>query len=617
MLFQILLFILIQLSKSREIYTIYKEHEIPLNELITSSLSQYSEIIELLFGTTTIPNIVKDHNQCNKTYESEAITAREHLMKYLNYRLLRDITDEEREKIIGDESFAHYDAAIHLEIARRLGDPIANLIRANQELRDGGNVKDVVRYYMKGLEKEMKYDTEFHLDLNGALLKDKFLHYLNINKQSKFHEYLELYQKGFTPYDPKTYISTVLVMTGKLMYRLGSTDKEMYDIFMRAYDLGDNNGLALAGILTEYGIGVEKNKTKAAEMYNKGKKINTLSEVRLGLLFNQHDSPIGYSQDEAIDYLESARKKGHIDACYHLRKIYLNESFYKHNAVKADQYLNCLQQMPNHDHRAIEQGRVFLMTQNDQVKDKNMTRFAIETIYHLQRLTFDNVVNFQILYELAERYYNQEQYHTALMIFQFLHELGFVHAGFMAATMFESGKGCSNISETIRYQKAYDIYTQIIKMKSTSLYAEEHVKFNDFIGGLAEYQIGIMYLRGKLGVKDFEQAVKWLEESGKLNKLPSSVMLGLLRQYVDKEGKYIKEDVNYYFNRTVLHLNHFTIIHKMLYANYEIDQFFEQNKNLIFYWVKIVMIVFIIKNVINGICFVINKMKKKEENEEV
>ena len=89
-------FTFISFTLSEYIKKIGKEKYIPLHETLSTSLSEYQDLLETFLGYREIPENIEDTNH-TFFFTQEPTTAREHLLKYLSQRILQNVPDEERE----------------------------------------------------------------------------------------------------------------------------------------------------------------------------------------------------------------------------------------------------------------------------------------------------------------------------------------------------------------------------------------------------------------------------------------------------------------------------------------------------------------------------------------
>ncbi|KAL7718934.1 hypothetical protein QTN25_003880 [Entamoeba marina] len=123
----LIVFIICSVVTSKRILSYHDPKQIPHTDIFSDALNDYKEILLFTTGSSIIPEtlqVSKDHFIPSEN----PTTARDHLLKFLQQRIIRNIADDQRKISIGDESIAHYKSAIHLHIAEQMGDPIAQLI---------------------------------------------------------------------------------------------------------------------------------------------------------------------------------------------------------------------------------------------------------------------------------------------------------------------------------------------------------------------------------------------------------------------------------------------------------------------------------------------------------
>ncbi|EDR23133.1 hypothetical protein EDI_208320, partial [Entamoeba dispar SAW760] len=505
MLSIITLFLIFLVCKSQRANSIKKDNIFPGADIVNNAMKEFSEILELLIGNSTIPKELTD-SQSKLPNNEEPKTGREHLIKYLNQVLLRDISDKEREKIVGDKNYDHYIANIHLSAAVEMEDPIAQLILANKKNTESHldeECYEVVELYIKGLNKWLSYDSEFQLPMGFPLLQPVTYGYAHKNAVPFLKEklnYLTQEIKHIIQYE--TISSTEMIYLGKLLYRLGYKGKEIYDLFIKAGDMGNNDGIVLAGILTELGVGVPMDKIKAAEIYYETLNKSKLAHTRLGLMYQQTNSPIGFSLEETFSNLKKGASNGHVDAFYHLTNLYNRPSTPFYNQSLSQLYSK---QMLVSD-QSHEQGSYSLAFS---LFENNSSIGCSSSITLLHHILFKLNLQFQILNELADRYYNNNMYHPALMIYQFLSELGFANAQLNAAFMLEAGQGCQNVSYELRMLKALHLYETIFRGKKNNLLWTLFMKEIPGLSGVEAGRIGDYYYYGIEKAPALDKAVEW------------------------------------------------------------------------------------------------------------
>ncbi|EMH77516.1 hypothetical protein EHI8A_086690 [Entamoeba histolytica HM-1:IMSS-B] len=562
----------------------------PGADIVNNAMKEFSEILEILIGNNTIPKELTD-SQSKLPTNKEPKTGREHLIKYLNQILLRDISDEEREKVVGDKKYDHYIANIHLSAAVEMEDPIAQLILANKkntERETDEECYEVANLYLKGINKWLLYDSEFQLPMGFPLFQPVTYGYAHKNAipflKQKLN-YLTQSIQNIIQYE--TISSTEMIYLGKLLYRLGYKGKEIYDLFTKAGEMGNNDGTVLAGILTELGIGVPINKTKAAEIYYETLNTSKLANTRLGLIYQQVDSPIGFSLEETVSNLKEGALNGHIDSFYHLMNLY-NKPLTPFYNQSLSRYYSKQILINGLNHEQGSYSLAFSLFENSSIIT---CPFGI-SLFH--QMIFKSNLQFQILNDLADRYYNNNMYHPALMIYQFLSELGFVNAQLNAAFMLEAGQGCQNVSYKLRMLKALHLYETIFLGKNNNLLWTLFMKEIPGLSGVEAGKIGDYYYYGIENVPVLEKAIEWYLIATSSNHPNGWFKLGIIKQYIDKDNKYKLNSPDYYYNH-LMNITGYHTLGYMLHLNYVIESKLLQYQPFIIAFFVITSFLFLLK----------------------
>ncbi|ELP94635.1 hypothetical protein EIN_498350 [Entamoeba invadens IP1] len=535
-----------------------------MKEEISLALSSCKEILEFATGSPTVPETLED--SVFERFQKTPKTAREHLLAYLDHRIIRDIPDNVRDQALGDPQVSHFVADINLNIAVKMGDHLGQIISGNNNLngfRTSKNCIKAVTDYVEGLKPSMWYDSEFETKFEVPSFQPMTFSYAHINMESKLSKTLNYLKQ---PIDDivkyKTLLPHEMIEAGKLLYRMKYTGKGINDLFQAAYDNGDPNGLVLSGILKEYGIGVEKNKTAAAEMFFEEIEGTPVAVGRIGLLFNEKDSPIGYSQEEVATKLVEAANRGHGDSMYRLMLLFNDPQFVQYNKTRAMEYrMKMLLKRENHGHMMYETARLMFDPNN------NITCMSAATF--IQNCILSTNIEVLLLDELASRYYEEQMYRPALVLYQFLGELGIMSAQLNAAFMLEGGIGCSKVGEELRFKKALDLYKMVHIMERETMW-KYVIDGIPGLPGTAAARIGNMYFDGKGLERDIDQAIEWYKIAYEDQQPEAIYKLGLIKTYYDKENKYKLKEASEYFIE-LMNIRGFSTIGYLMLINYYLD----------------------------------------------
>ncbi|KAL7713121.1 Sel1 repeat family protein [Entamoeba marina] len=286
-------------------------------------------------------------------------------------------------------------------------------------------------------------------------------------------------------------------------------------MFVRAGEMGDNNGNVLAAIMKEY-----------AEMYFNSLDHVASATTRIGLMFLDPNSPIGYSQEEGASRLDKAGYSGHIDAFLHLSLLFNNRSFVQYNTTRA----------------SIYRQNVLL---NDGNNGKALYNYALIHQDNSTMVDCQTAVTFmQINLWKTNNYLNQH-----LIYINFKSELGFFNAQLNAGLMLESGIGCEHVSKDLRMKKALSLYESAVKVESNNLIWSNLIKNIPGLNGVSYVRLASMYHGNGIN-QSMSNAIYWYKMGMKSNNPEAYFMLGFISQYkIDVRDEFTLDSPDNYYTK--------------------------------------------------------------------
>ncbi|KAL7718933.1 Sel1 repeat family protein [Entamoeba marina] len=411
----------------------------------------------------------------------------------------------------------------------------------------------------------MWYDSEFEMAFQYPDFLPSTYAYAHTSIPSLFSKFITSITQPFESilrFD--TLSSTELINAGKILYRLGYKDQIIYDMFVRAGEMGDNNGNVLAAIMKEYGWGVEKNTTNAAEMYFNSLDHVASATTRIGLMFLDPNSPIGYSQEEGASRLDKAGYSGHIDAFLHLSLLFNNRSFVQYNTTRASIYRQNVLLNDGNNGKALYNYAL--------IHQDNSTMVDCQTaVTFMQINLWKTNVYMQLLNELAQRYYKAELFESALNLYQFLSELGFFNAQLNAGLMLESGIGCEHVSKDLRMKKALSLYESAVKVESNNLIWSNLIKNIPGLNGVSYVRLASMYYHGNGINQSMSNAIYWYKMGMKSNNPEAYFMLGFISQYkIDVRDEFTLDSPDNYYTK-LMDIRGYSIVGYLMFLNYKVE----------------------------------------------